>query len=232
MRVSIHQPQFLPWSGFWAKVAASQVHCIYTGVKFDKSDYQHRVTIADAHWIGMQVGDSERNKLICDVKLSDTFSLKKAAITIRQKFMTRRFAHRTRLEPIVAVLEEWEGDSMCRLNIRLMRLLTDVLKMPWVEFYEDSLPRQEMGKVERLRDVLDLWPGAEYYMGQGALEYMGYEDMPGHEVWVQRQRSKPSSHSVLQLIAEHPDPLSVIEASWCWTNKDGRERAFRRGVAV
>ena len=46
MRVTIHQPNFLPWMGFFAKWASVDLFILLDNVPFTKGGYQNRVHIA------------------------------------------------------------------------------------------------------------------------------------------------------------------------------------------
>jgi hypothetical protein len=59
MTVSIHQPQYLPWLGFYDKVDRADVYVILDTVQFKKNEYQNRNRIKTAQgwqWITVPVG--------------------------------------------------------------------------------------------------------------------------------------------------------------------------------
>ena len=59
MTVSIHQPQYLPWLGFFDKVDRADVYVILDTVQFKKNEYQNRNRIKTAQgwqWITVPVG--------------------------------------------------------------------------------------------------------------------------------------------------------------------------------
>lgn len=58
MKCSIHQPQFLPWLGYLAKIARSDVFVFLDNVQFKKNEFQNRnkIRIGDeAHWLTVPV---------------------------------------------------------------------------------------------------------------------------------------------------------------------------------
>ena len=42
-----HQPNFLPWVGFWHKFLSADVFVICTGTKYTRKSYGNRVIMAD-----------------------------------------------------------------------------------------------------------------------------------------------------------------------------------------
>ena len=53
MRVTIHQPEHLPWLGFFHKMAVCDVYVLLDSVQFTKNNYQNRnVALADSEALG------------------------------------------------------------------------------------------------------------------------------------------------------------------------------------
>lgn len=47
MRVTIHQPEHLPWLGFFHKMAFCDVYVLLDNVQFTKNNYQNRNRLID-----------------------------------------------------------------------------------------------------------------------------------------------------------------------------------------
>lgn len=56
MRVAIHQPNFIPWRPFFAKMAAVDTFVILTKCQFNRRHFQHRFKLND-RWYSMSVAD-------------------------------------------------------------------------------------------------------------------------------------------------------------------------------
>lgn len=229
----VQQPQFMAWVGYWAKVRAAQRLVMYAGVKFDKSDHQHRVTLDDDLWVGMQVGDSERNKLIKDVQVSDHMSLRKLAKTLVQKFPRSRYPYVERLAPIIETLEQWSGKWMLDLNLDVQQILCNQLHVT-AETWVDLRDRSPMEKIAKLQDTVNAWGQrkAEYYMGAGGLDYMGYDSLPGTTIYVQRQARDVSPHSIVGLLASTQYPEKIVDESYVWVDKNENRHWILNGVRV
>lgn len=221
----------MPWIGLWAKVAVADCYVVYAGVKFDKSDHQHRVTMDKIGWVGMQVGNSQRNKLIKDVVVSDHTSIRKLAKTLRQ--LCKR-PHYDRLHPLIVLLDNWNGRMMLDLNMEVFVIMKAILGLK-AEVLVDLEDRSHLGKIEKLQAAVEQYGrlyNTEYFMGAGGLDYMGYNSLPGHEIFVQHMRAGVSPHSVVQLIASEKDPIKVIEDCSTWTSKSGDVHGMMNGVFV
>lgn len=74
--VAIHQPNFLPWLGFFHKMALADVFILLDNVPFTKNGFQNRVKIKSAQgeqWLTVPVLTKGRfGQLTCEVLLNDT----------------------------------------------------------------------------------------------------------------------------------------------------------------
>lgn len=232
MRLVVQQPQFMPWIGFWAKMAAVDTYVVYAGVKFDRSDHMHRVTMAQDSWVGAQVGKDERNKLIKDVRISEFQSLKKLSKTLKQNCMSKKFPYGERLGGLVTLLEKWSNPSLLELDLKVFDCINEILQIS-VKVIVDTVDRSHLDRIVKLREVVDLYgPGADYYMGSGGLDYMTYDDLPGHRVYTHKINGDCSPHSVVHMLASVENPREVVDGASVWEGRDGRRHWFKGGTRV
>lgn len=229
MRLVVHQPNFMPWIGMWAKIAAANVYVIYAGVKFDRGDHMHRVTIAQDSWVGAQVGKSERNKLIKDVRISEFQSLRSLSKTLRQSFMTKKFPYGERLGDLVSLFETWSSSSLLDLDVAVLTCMNEILQLP-VEMIVDVEDRSHLEKIEKLRVVVEKYGSdADYYMGSGGLDYMSFDDLPGHKVYAHKIAKECSMHSIVEMLVSEKYPREVIDGASVWEGKDGKRHRLVHG---
>ena len=70
MIISIHQPNYLPYLGFFDKMAKSDIFVIYDDAQFNKSDFQHRNRIRIYHgWKWLTVPVEKKRIPINEVKI-------------------------------------------------------------------------------------------------------------------------------------------------------------------
>ncbi len=69
MIVSIHQPNFLPWLGYFYKIWASDIFVLHDNVEFTKHSFTKRV------FVRKTPGDTERNYLTVPLKRHSDFAL-------------------------------------------------------------------------------------------------------------------------------------------------------------
>lgn len=72
MIVSIHQPNYLPYLGFFDKMRKSDVFVIYDDAQFNKGDFQHRNKIRIKEgWKWLTVPVEKEHKPINEIKIRD-----------------------------------------------------------------------------------------------------------------------------------------------------------------
>ena len=106
MKVSIHQPPFLPWAGWWHKALSSDLHVLYTGVQYEHRGVQRRVKIK-GQWVSLSVLSGSRELL--KYTMVDPRTVRKAADQIRIALKAEPYYGR--VEPIVRHMAGWVSAS-------------------------------------------------------------------------------------------------------------------------
>jgi hypothetical protein len=224
--VAVHQPNFMPWIGFWNKLVNADRMVLMCGVQFDRGDYQHRVKL-NGSWLTVPVKSTQHHAMITEIEMADTSAIPRLAKTVRQVVMSKKNKYRDRLGDLVTMLETWPADrpSIAGLNIRIIREIANVLQCHTV--VDVDIKIRDGSKVEKLDAlIMDKWPlhcaPPIYLSGHAALDYMNHNSLKfPTETRFQLPNEGLSSDSVVQLIAQHEDPLSVIRSCAKWLTKDG-----------
>ncbi|HTV17664.1 MAG TPA: WbqC family protein [Polyangiaceae bacterium] len=74
MIVSIHQPHFLPWLGYFDRMRQSDLFVLLDHVQFERQNYQNRVQIKTGqglHWLVVPVQQRSRAETILDKQIDN-----------------------------------------------------------------------------------------------------------------------------------------------------------------
>jgi hypothetical protein len=174
--VAVHQPQYLPWLGYFDKMRIADAFCYLDNVQYKKNEWQNRnriKTVRDWQWLTVPVHYRFPEK-INDVKINNVEKWRKkhlhALITnySRAPFFQDYF-------PVIeqAISKDWE--QIAELNIFLTEKIRELLNLdrkPAVRASELSLREDP---TERLIDICRELGGDAYLSGRDGVKYMQLE---------------------------------------------------------
>lgn len=175
MKVSIHQPQYMPWLPYFTKIKESDLFILLDSVEFQKNGLQNRNQIKTpqgAHWLTVPVRHNSKQKIL-DVKINEvTDWRRKHWYTLRQYY--GKAAAFTNYEIELQALFETEWSSLSELNAEVLSMV-----MRWMEIRTPTIKSSQLkatGSASELVLNLCLEVGASYYLsGLGGKEYLDEE---------------------------------------------------------
>jgi hypothetical protein len=210
MIVSVHQPQYLPWLGYFDKIDQADVFVLLDTVQFKKNEWQNRnriKTAQGAQWITVPVMYRFPH-LIREVEINHREKWQhKQRQTILSNY--RKAPFWSILEPFFEEIFSTEWDTIAGLNIHVVRRLAAILGIETPLFVASEIGAFPEDPDERLI-ALTRHFGADCYLagsgGQGYMDLEKYREQ-GVEVVFQQYR-----HPVYnQLYGDFEPFLSVID---------------------
>lgn len=176
--VAIHQPNFLPWLGYFDKIMRSDVFVMLDDAQFPRTGgtWTNRVRILVAGqpaWVTVPVDRSRsgpRNVAEMQIK-PDRRWPDKALATFRQEYIKSPFFDE--IFPLVKEILESPTPSLVDYNMTGLRHLLDVMGIPTHHLVLASDLGAESTGTERLADLVNAVDGTAYLAGGGA---EGYQD--------------------------------------------------------
>ena len=126
--LAAHQPQYLPWLGFFDKVAQADVFVLLDNVQFKKNEWQNRNRIKGAtgpQWITVPV-QHRFPQTIAEVEVRDTEPWRRKHLRALDSNYRRAAHFEEVMAPIAAILEQPQT-QLAPLNIELVRRLMQQL---------------------------------------------------------------------------------------------------------
>lgn len=205
--ISAHQPDFLPYSGFWWKLANSDLMDLRYRAQYTDRGRHRRVMMRD-EWCSVPTFGQQHYSPIDKVRID----LAKAKTTVPNIIKGRyRGAPYFKKEgpALLDVIESIETEYLWEWNLRLLLHVRDVLGIT-TPF---TLGAEQVGtKAEGCASLMRVYPpGSIYLSGSGARKYMTDEDFTALGVPLQWSRHKPvTGDSVLTLLFDYADPMELI----------------------
>jgi len=131
--VGIHQPNFLPWLGYFYKLAKSDVFVLLDNVQYTKNSFVNRnkiKTSQGAIWLTVPVKIKGRfGQLIKDVEINNTVNWRKKHLRTLEANYKKAKSFERIFSGLKAAYYADDWSNLCELNIRLLESLLSILKL-------------------------------------------------------------------------------------------------------
>ena len=185
MIVAVHQPQYLPWLGYFDKIRQADMFCYLDSVQYKKNDWQNRNRIKTSQgwqWLTVPVRFKYPEK-ICEVKIDPTVNWRQKHLQALTTNYRRApfFEHYIRIfEQIYS--EDWE--SVAELNICFIERLKDTMGLGSKSTIRSSQLELSKDPTGRLIDICKEVNAEIYLSGQDGVKYMEVERFEAHGIQV------------------------------------------------
>jgi hypothetical protein len=177
--VVIHQPDFVPYLGFFQRFLSADEFIVLDHVQFvtgTSRSWTHRDKIktpAGEKWLSLSVRKAPLGTPINQIELSDSVDWVTANLELlKQNYRTAPFFGE--VFPFVESLYDHPPKLMVEFNLRSIQLLMDLLdvRLPWVC---SSALEPRGSSNEMLIDLLGKIGATRYLSGIGARDYMQFD---------------------------------------------------------
>jgi len=173
MIIAAHQPQYLPWLGFFDKIDFSDAFVLLDTVQFKKNEWQHRNRIKTARgwqWLSVPVRHSF-GQIISEIQIDNRQLWQHKHIqSIAQNYCKAPFFSEYYPALEALLLRKWE--YLSELNISLIQLLCEQLGIETPCYTASKLGDFSPDPDLRLIEIASGLGGHTYLAGAGGREYM------------------------------------------------------------
>jgi hypothetical protein len=171
--VAVHQPQYLPWIGYFDKMRRADIFCYLNDVQYKKNEWQNRnriKTAQDWQWLTVPVRYRFPEK-INEVRINNTTQWSKKHL----QAIKTNYSRAPYFKEYISIFEDtfsrdWELIS--GLNIHLIECLKDALQMKEKKTIISSELTLREDPTDRLIDICKELGADTYLAGQGGANYM------------------------------------------------------------
>jgi hypothetical protein len=220
MIVTIHQPDFFPWQGFFSKLFNSDIWVVLDHVKNNPRDaafWGRRVKIlvnGNAHWLSIPLKRPEEKGTIGvpirDLRINKTVPniLNKGFKTIQMAYKNAPFYNRYK-----HLVEEYyfsEDTSLIVRNMTFIKSVMDILRIQKKIIYSSNLSLHK-NKTELLVEIIKSVKSSKYLCGGGADKYQNNNLFFKNNIEVIYNNYKPSVYNQRNNLNFVPG-LSIIDS--------------------
>lgn len=158
MKISIHQPNFMPWIPFFKKIEWADIFVILIECQFEKNNFQNRFNIGET-WYTMSVAKGND-----PIKSKTYISPFNDWNKIKSKL--------PQYEKQLSLFDDCISDNLSKTNIEIIKRACEILniKTKIVLDYETDLK-----STERLVDICKHFKATEYLSGSSGKNYLDIE---------------------------------------------------------
>jgi len=173
MIIAVHQPQYLPWLGYFDKMATADVFVLLDNVQYKKNEWQNRNRIKGAsgpQWLTVPVRYKFPQR-ICEVLVDNHEHWQHR----QRQALLSNYRKAPFWNEFSLILEEvfqpsWE--SLSALNIMVVKRLADILGLATPIHIASELPPFPDNPDERLIAIAKHFQADTYLAGSGGHNYM------------------------------------------------------------
>ena len=175
--VGIHQPNFMPWLGYFYKIMQSDVFIFLDDVQIQKTgaSYTNRVSLninAQSQYVTMPIKKESNNLNINQVKYFDERWKKKLLGTLQGSYAKAPFFKEHK--KFIFDLIQFKADNISQYNINFIQSIARKLEINTI-FVKSSDYAISSTSTQRLIDLIKKVNGNIYLSGQGGDNYQEHK---------------------------------------------------------
>jgi hypothetical protein len=183
--VAIHQPQYMPWLGYFDKIDRCDVFCLLDTVQYKKNEFQNRNRIKTADgWQWLTVPVTYRfPQRIEEVGVNQTTDWQRKHL----QALKTNYSKAPFFETYYASFEEFYQKSyemLVDVNMASIELLMDLLGFEGKLVLASSLPVETEDPTLRLVEICKVLGGDSYLSGKDGAKYMDVYMFENHQIEV------------------------------------------------
>lgn len=207
--VSIHQPNYLPWLGFFDKIRRSDVFIFMDNIQYTKGSWINRVKVKTTHgtkWLSVPV-KVKGKQIIAEIKISKDIDWQRKHLgtlshSARADFFNEYY-------PLLKTIINKNWAFLTDMNVNLIKEITKILSLD-VKFIKGTDINAKGKKTDLLIDMVRKVGGDTYLYGSGGLEYQENEKFEKAGIELIYQDFKHPIYK--QLFGEFSEGLSIVDA--------------------
>ena len=173
--IAIHQPNFLPWLGYFHKILNCDTFVFLDDTQYSVQSYTQRVQIlcqGKPLWLTVPIKKKDHfGQLIKETECDNKIDWKKKHLnTLKANYGRHRFF--SDLFPEISkIYMENENSNLCELNIKLIKFISNKLGTNCKFIRSSELKTDELQKSMLLANIVKQCGGSSYLFGSGGLLY-------------------------------------------------------------
>lgn len=216
--LAAHQPDLLPWSGWWYKASYADVMDLAIHDQFQRPGYQNRVKMRGS-WVTLPVDHDQKGLPIRDVVIDPVLWREKLIAVVGGRYGGSEF-YDDRAGLVFQAIDlaaDVCGERLWQFNLSLLLSVRRILGMNTP--FAIGVEPEGTTVTARLANVCGQYGATTYLSGRGAREYLDLEAWQYVATSLRWSLHDPvSEDSILTLLFDYERPLQMVRRQ---TDYDG-----------
>lgn len=173
MKIAVHQPQFMPWLGYFDKMDKADLFVLLDNVQFKKNEFQNRNRIkTHDQWAWLTVPVSFKfGDLISEARINNQQDWRKKHLQTLLTYYGKAPFFRD-FQPAVTSFYAASDDFLAELNAASIDLIRKIFAINTKVVIASDIPGLSTEPTERLLDICRYFEADTYIAGAGGRDYM------------------------------------------------------------
>lgn len=210
MRVAVHQPNFLPWPGYFAKMAQADVFVFLDDAQFSKNNIINRVRILgpkEPKWLTLPV--SARLGMTIRQVVPSEPRWRESALSLLRNTYGRAPFFRDVWSEVKKIFESSPESDLASINVHIAVALAQKLNITSKTLLSSNVPGSGKADDRLVEIVSRIAPGGTYLSGRGGAKYQDAEKFSVAGLLLEYYRVPESAYS--QGDAPFQSGLSIVD---------------------
>jgi len=197
MKVSIHQPNYLPWLGLLSKIKSVDTFIIFNTAEFSRGEYFNRNRIRALNkegyvWITIPIPKGRRKLPLCKIKTNDLGDWSASHIDYLEHFYNKS----PFFDEFIEIYRDYylhvhDYVTLDKVDWQSTSILLDVFEIDTEIIWSSELDdNKDLEKTDRLLNLLEQVDATEYLSGSGGLQYIEKNKFEGSGIDLKFQKFK------------------------------------------
>jgi hypothetical protein len=214
MVLSIHQPHFFPWLGYFDKILRSDIFVYLDNVQFTKNYFQNRTQVkgsdGEIHWLTIPIQKASLETPICQIQIANNFDADLIKKKISGFYSNSKFYEEV-IADVFSLIDK-QDQSLSKLNISSIEWALKKINIGTKRLVASEMNVFSKGPTERL---IELCKGTEcniYLSGIGGKKYMDMVQFENNDIDVIFQDFQPEIYTYTQINNSFKPGLSILDS--------------------
>ncbi len=175
MKIAIHQPEHLPWAGFFYKMLSADIFVFLDHVQFEKGGWQNRNKLKDIEgklkWVTVPVHlKSYQDRPLNEIEIVQTVPWRRKYLKFIKHNYFRSPYFNKYFPPLLAILKK-EHSNLVNLNKELIAFFCIHLNVQ-TDIVSSFDTKSTLKRDDLLIQICKQYQGTQYLVGRGAENYL------------------------------------------------------------